>query len=61
MGQKSVLSQLRELSIGETLIFPIEKRSSVKSTVSTFAVQWSKKFITKSDTEHRTFKVVRIA
>ncbi len=58
--EKSVLSQLRELEVGCELTFPLERRSSVKSTVSTFAPEWNKKFTIKSDNAARTFTVTRI-
>lgn len=61
MTEKSILSQLRELPVGGTLVVPIEKRSSVKTTVSTFAIQWNKRFTCRSDREKRLFTVTRIA
>lgn len=59
--EKPVLAQLRDMEIGDELVFPIERRSSVKSTMSTFAVQWMKKFTGRSDTENRLFIVTRVA
>lgn len=61
MTEKSILSQLRELPVGGTLVVPIEKRSSVKTTVSTFAIQWNKRFSGRTDREKRLFTVTRIA
>lgn len=57
---KSVLSQLREMEIDAELTFPLYKRSSVKSTVSTFAPEWGKKFRVRSNNTARTFTVTRI-
>lgn len=58
---KPVLAQLREMLIGEVLVFPIEKRSSVQSTASKFAVEWNKRFRGESDTKQRIFRIERIA
>ena len=49
------------MEVGQELIFPIEKRSSVKTTVSTFALQWNKRFTGKTDRENRRFVVIRVA
>lgn len=59
--EKPVLAQLREMAVGEELIFPVEKRSSVKSTMSTFAFQWNKIFSGRTDREHRLFIVTRVS
>ena len=59
--EKPVLAQLREMAVGEELIFPVEKRSSVKTTMSTFALQWNKTFSGRTDRENRKFVVTRIA
>ena len=56
-----VLAQLREMKIGDALVFPIEKRSSVKTTMSTFALQWNKIFGGRTDRENRKFIVTRVA
>ncbi|MBP5172816.1 MAG: hypothetical protein J6037_03825 [Bacteroidales bacterium] len=49
------------MAVGEELIFPVEKRSSVKSTMSTFAFQWNKIFSGRTDRENRKFIVTRVA
>lgn len=49
------------MAIGEELVFPIEKLSSVKSTMSTFAPQWRKKFSGHLDRKSETFTVTRVA
>ncbi len=59
--EKPVLAQLREMEVGEELIFDVEKRSSVKTTMSTFALQWNKKFSGRTDRENRKFIVTRVA
>ena len=59
--EKPVLAQLREMAVGEELIFPVEKRSSVKTTMSTFALQWNKTFSGRTDRENRKFIVTRVA
>ena len=59
--KKPVLAQLREMEVGDELIFPVEKRSSVKTTMSTFALQWNKIFSGRTDRENRKFIVTRVA
>lgn len=56
---KSVLRQLREMGIGEIIVFPISRRSSVKSTMYSFAPEWGKKF--SGSTDGAVFRVERIA
>jgi len=59
--EKPVLAQLREMEIDQELTFPLEKRSSIQSTMSKFAVEWNKVFKGSSDKESRLFHVKRIA
>ena len=56
---KSVLGQLREMGIGEILVFPLSSRSSVKSTMYTYGPEWGKTF--SGSTEGSIFRVERIA
>lgn len=56
-----VLSQLREMQIGDELIFPIERMTSIKSMMYTYGVMWCKKFSGAACRNGRTFTVRRIA
>ena len=60
ISTKPALAQLRELEKDHELTFPIERRSSIKTMVSTFGPEWNRKFRTKSNTAERTFTVTRI-
>ena len=58
-NEKSVLGQLREMELGETLVFPLCRRNSVKTMMYGFGPEWGKKF--HGATEGPVFRVERIA
>ena len=59
--EKSFLSQLRDLEVGESIQMPISRRSYVSVAVSRFSVEWDKGFSTRSDRELKTVTVTRTA
>ncbi len=58
---KPVLTALRELEIGQSVTYPAERSSYVKSACSQFGFEWGKKFTTANNREERTITVTRIA
>lgn len=57
--QKSVRMQLREMKIGDVIVFPLDKVTSIRSACSAYSLEWDKGFETLSDRETRTVSVTR--
>lgn len=58
---KSVLSQLREMPVGDQLEFPISRRSYIKSVIYNFSIEWGTRFSGKTNLDDKTFIVTRVA
>ena len=58
---KPILTQLREMEVGDILVFPAERMSVVKSSCSTFGFEWGKTFSTTINRKERTISVTRKA
>lgn len=56
-----ILTVLRKLEIGESVTYPAERTSYLKSACSQFGFEWGKKFTTSSNREDRTITATRIA
>lgn len=56
---KPILSQLREMEVGDVLVFPAEKRGSVKAMCSEYGFEWNKVFSTSVNRQERTITVTR--
>lgn len=57
--QKSVRMQLREMKVGDVIVFPLDKLTSIRSACSAYSLEWDKGFETLSDRETRTVSVTR--
>lgn len=57
--QKSVRMQLREMKVGDVIVFPLDKVTSIRSACSAYSLEWDKDFETLSDRETRTVSVTR--
>ncbi len=57
---KPVLTALRELEIGQSVTYPAERASYLKSACSQFGFEWGKKFTTTNNREERTITATRI-
>ena len=60
-NQKPILTQLREMKVGDVLTFPAEKRGSVKAMCSEYGFEWNKTFHTSINRQERTISVTRSA
>lgn len=58
---KPILTQLREMEVGDVLVFPAEKRGSVKAMCSEYGFEWNKVFSTSINRQERTISVTRRA
>lgn len=58
--KKSLLSQVRELNVGEQATFPISRASYIRSLCVTFGPEWDKKFTTRMDREAKTITAKRV-
>ena len=58
---KPILSQLRELPVGDSLEYPVSKRSYVNVACTRFGLEWGKVFKTETNRETMTVKVTRTA
>ncbi len=58
---KPMMRQIRELGLNKELVFPVERMTSVKSTVSQVGVIENKVFTTSINRKERTIKVTRIS
>ena len=59
--EKSTLSQLREMKVGETRSFPVSKMSYIRMIACNFGLQWNMKFYTKVNREQKTINITREA
>lgn len=59
--KKSLLGQLRTLTVGEELTVPVSRSSYLKSICVSFGLQWDKKFVTATNREQRTITATRIS
>jgi len=57
--EKSMLSQLKEMEIGDILSFPISKMSYIKGSCSNFGLEWGVRFSTSINREQKTIDVTR--
>lgn len=60
-ADKPILTVLRELEIGETVTYPAERTSYLRSACVAFGLEWGKKFKTKINREERTVSATRTA
>lgn len=58
---KPILAQLRDLTVGETVTYPLSRMSSVKTMCSNFGTEWGKKFQTRVSRETGTIVVTRLS
>lgn len=58
---KPILTQLKEMKVGDVLVFPAEKRSSIKTMCSEYGFEWNKIFSTATNRHERTVSVTRKA
>lgn len=57
---KPILTALRELEVGQSVTYPAERSSYLKSACSTFGFEWGVKFSTSINREERTITAVRV-
>lgn len=58
---RPVLTALREMEIGETLVYPISRTSYIRTACVSFGLEWGKKFKTTTSRENRTVTVLRVS
>lgn len=58
---KPILTALRELEIGESVTYPADRTSYLRSACVSFGLEWGKKFTTKTNREERTVSATRTA
>ena len=58
---RPVLTTLRELEIGESVTYPAERTSYLRSACTQFGFEWGKKFTTTTNREENTITATRIA
>ncbi len=56
---KPILTALRELELGESVTYPIERTSYLRSACVTFGLEWGKKFKTSINRDSRTITATR--
>ena len=59
--EKPILAALRELEIGESVTYPAERSSYLKSACSQFGFEWGKRFATSNNRDARTVTATRMA
>lgn len=58
---RPVLTALREMEIGETLVYPISRTSYIRTACVSFGLEWGKKFKTSTSRADSTITVIRTA
>lgn len=59
-SQPSDLAKIRNMQIGDEVVFPISKTSNVRSMCSNFGLQWGTRYTTRTSREDSTIIVTRI-
>jgi hypothetical protein len=57
---KPILAQLRDLLVGETVAYPVDRLSTVRTMCSSYGLQWNKKFQTRVSRDTGTIVVTRL-
>lgn len=60
-SERPVLTALREMEIGETLVYPISRTSYIRAACVSFGLEWGKKFKTSTNRADSTITVIRTA
>lgn len=55
------LNVLREMKVGETNTFSANRLTTIRANISTYSVQWDRRYTTKLNREQRTIDVLRIS
>lgn len=58
--EKYSLSILKDMKVGEKIIFPIENMATIRTQTSLYGGVWDRVFKTKMVRSSRTFEVIRI-
>lgn len=56
----SVGSQIRELEVGGTLVFPAERLNVVRVTVYNIGFRFDRRYVTRANRKERTVSVTRM-
>jgi len=59
-GEKSLLSQLREMETGDKICFPINRMSYVRSISVSFGAEWGRKYKTRLLKDSKQIQVTRL-
>ena len=57
----SMRRAMRDMGIGESVAFPIESRSSIRTYCCEYGFEWKRKFKSKTDRTSRSIIVTRLA
>lgn len=57
---KPVLPTLRELKVGESVSYPLNRTSYVRSVCVSYGLEWGKKFSTRINREDSAIVVTRV-
>ncbi|MBD5184663.1 MAG: hypothetical protein HDS97_07215 [Bacteroidales bacterium] len=60
-NDKPILTALRKMEIGESLPYPVERTSYLRSACVSFGLEWGKKFKTKTNREEWTVSAIQTA
>lgn len=59
--RRAMLSQLRNMAVGQVLVFPLESRATIRTYCCEYGLEWRRKFESKTDRISRTVSVTRIS
>ena len=57
---KPILTVLRELEIGESVTYPVERTSYLRSVSVSRGLEWGRKYKTSTNREKQTITVTRV-
>lgn len=57
---KPILTALRDLEVGQSVTYPAERSSYLKSACSQFGFEWGVKFTTTQNRKERTITATRV-
>lgn len=60
-NQSPFLAQLRNMQVGDIIEQPLSRRAYIASACTRFALEWERKFSTRTDKDRRVVVVTRIA
>lgn len=57
--KEAMLKTLRNMNVGDTAVFPLESRPTIRTYCCEFGLEWRRKYKSRTDRVSRTVMVIR--